>query len=480
MDAADKVYPDSIAREKNLIASLNTLQDMRLESLRTSKDDFNHVHTPKDITPATVLCISFVEPSFKHLAIAEYNMKVSRNFCDWGIMHVGEDHLNVINSLEKSAETNNVTLQFVEPSLKVEEILKKFSTDEDYKTITESLGPKFVCKGIPKSFLLMQIIPYAKKYNYVWLLDSDITFEEFEIEKYFSTMRNLPQSPLLLQPVVGTNDRPHTRLNSKYYDNKQSPSHIAPSNIIEIMLPMIDSGFLIWFAEFFMRPMMGIAYAVSGDFGSDLIWCRASALYLEIGLDVKDYRTRANAACIVITHTPIQHLDWDEVPISTKDDSRRLTAMYMHLLDGVKELRYRFLPTKNEGKIDKKGGDDTSSPIGGGTATLKFSKSRVRISADRDSSSSATSYIKDIISTKLEDKALKKSKQEIWREQHPDHPASIAAKKLKGQSFVPKELAAPTPRQFYDKLVAENKEDPLPPDDVEEDPANPLPQRPEI
>ena len=465
MDAADKLFPDSATREKNLIASLNTLQDMRLESLRTSKDDANNVHEPKDITPSTVLCISFVEPSFKHLAIAEYNMKVSKNFCDWGVMHVGEDSLNVIDALQKSAESNNVTLQFVEPSLNVEEILKKFMTAEDYKAIIKSLGPNFVCKGIPKSFLLMQIIPYAKKYNYVWLLDADITFEEFEIEKYFTTMRSLPQSPLLLQPVIGSNDRPHTRLNSKYYDNKQSPSHIAPSNIIEIMLPMIDSGFLIWFAEFFMRPMMGIAYAVSGDFGSDLIWCRASALYLEIGLDIKDYRTRANAACIVITHTPIQHLDWDEVPISTKDDSRRVTAMYMHLLDGVKELRYRYLPSKNERKVNVKGEDETSSPIGGGTAQLKFSKSKLRISADRDSSSSATSYIKDILNTKIEDKALKKSKQELWREQHPNHPSSVVAKKAKEQSFVPIELEAPTPRKFYDKLVAENKEDPLPPDE---------------
>ena len=68
-------------------------------------------------------------------------------------------------------------------------------------------------------------------------------------------------------------------------------------------------------------------------------------------MDVKDFRERANSACIVITHTPIKHLDWDADLVTSKDDITKLTAMYSHLLDGVKELRKRFLPAKNEGKV---------------------------------------------------------------------------------------------------------------------------------
>jgi len=269
LDAAEKIFPDSATREKNLIASLNTLKNMRLEALRQPVEN-DKIH--KSIDPATVLCISFLEPSFKHLAIAEFNMKVSAKFCDWGILHVGDDNLKIVHALDKSALSNNVTLQFVEQSMTAEETLKRFSTSEsEYRKVKEALGPQFKCKGIPKSFLLLQILPFARKYNYVWLLDSDITFEEFLIEKYFNTMRSLPQSPLLLQPVVGTNDRPHTRLNSKYYEGKQAANHIAPSNIIEIMLPMIDSGFLVWFANFFVKPMLGVSYAVSGDFGSGFL-----------------------------------------------------------------------------------------------------------------------------------------------------------------------------------------------------------------
>jgi hypothetical protein len=371
LDAAEKLYPDSTERQKNLVAALNTLKNMRVEAIRGANDGRDHSH--KKIDPASVLCVSFVEPSFKHLAIAEYNMKVSSHLCDWGLLFVGADQLNVINSLERSATSNNVTLQFIEQSLSAEDVLRKFLPVDEFDDVRKTLGPDFKCGAIPKTFLLLQVLPYARKYNYVWLLDADITFEEFQVDDYFSTMRGLPQSPLLLQPVIASSDRPHERLNKNFYDGKKDSSHIAPSNIIEIMLPMIDSGFLVWFANFFVKPMMGISYAVGGDFGSglfsyslnltpshlsfqyikfslfpDLIWCRASALYLEIGLNVKDYRQRANSACIVITHTPIKHLDWDRSPEHTKDDSSRITSMYTHLFDGVKNLRYRFLPTKSE------------------------------------------------------------------------------------------------------------------------------------
>ena len=99
-------------------------------------------------------------------------------------------------------------------------MLQKYGPEEHAAEIAELTKSNIECKSIPKSFLLMQIIPYAKKYNYVWLLDSDITFEAFEIDKYFSTLRGLPQSPLLLQPVIGTNDRPHTRWAVSCVDQK--------------------------------------------------------------------------------------------------------------------------------------------------------------------------------------------------------------------------------------------------------------------
>lgn len=266
LDSAEKLYPDSTERQKNLVAALNTLKNMRVEAIRNANE--GHDHTNKKIDPASVLCVSFVEPSFKHLAIAEYNMKVSSHLCDWGLLYVGADQLNVINSLERSATSNNVTLQFIEPSLSGEEVLRKFLPVDEFENVRKTLGPDFKCSAIPKTFLLLQILPYARKYNYVWLLDADITFEEFQVDDYFSTMRGLPQSPLLLQPVIASSDRPHERLNKNFYDGKKVSAHIAPSNIIEIMLPMIDSGFLVWFANFFVKPMMGISYAVGGDFGS--------------------------------------------------------------------------------------------------------------------------------------------------------------------------------------------------------------------
>merc|ERR1712188_300445 len=90
-----------------------------------------------------------------------------------------------------------------------------------------------------------------------------------------------------------------------------------------------------------------------------------------------------------ITHTPITHLDWEggPVPPGTKSDSQRLTSLYTHMLDGVKELRYRFLPQKNEGKVN-----------------MQEMDAKVENKVEK---------IEEVKEVK------KKTKQEIWREQHP-------------------------------------------------------------
>ena len=97
LDIAEKYYPNAEEREKNLISAMNTLKNVRLDALHEKNTAFlSNNPIPDRKEPATVLCISFIEPTFKHLAVAEYNMKVSAKLCDWGILHVGNDDLKII------------------------------------------------------------------------------------------------------------------------------------------------------------------------------------------------------------------------------------------------------------------------------------------------------------------------------------------------------------------------------------------------
>ena len=71
IDSAEKMYPNSEEREKNLIASLNTLKNMREEAKQLGAAN----HMQKSIESSTVLCVSFVEPSFKHMAVAGLSLR---------------------------------------------------------------------------------------------------------------------------------------------------------------------------------------------------------------------------------------------------------------------------------------------------------------------------------------------------------------------------------------------------------------------
>ena len=129
LDQAEQIYPNPEEREKNLIGALDTLKRLRLE---TATENEGHTRKPRSNVDATVLCVTFIEPAFQHLAVAEYNMKASVKYCDdWGVLYVGDDDLKVMQSLEKSASANNVTLQFIEQSKTAQEILEKFGpTDQ--------------------------------------------------------------------------------------------------------------------------------------------------------------------------------------------------------------------------------------------------------------------------------------------------------------------------------------------------------------
>ena len=100
LDQAEKVYPNDEVREKNLISALDTLKRLRLEA---AKENNGRPQKPKSNTDATVLCVTFIEPSFQHLAVAEYNMKASSKYCDdWGVLYVGDDDLKIMQSLENA------------------------------------------------------------------------------------------------------------------------------------------------------------------------------------------------------------------------------------------------------------------------------------------------------------------------------------------------------------------------------------------
>ena len=137
LDEAEKVYPSAEEREKNLISALDTLKKLRIEAATENKGLPLKPRSNKD---ATVLCVTFIVPAFQHLAVAEYNMKVSKDYCtDWGVLYVGDDDLKIMKSLEKSASANNVTLQFIDQSMTAKEVLEKYGPPDQAGNLCTNL-----------------------------------------------------------------------------------------------------------------------------------------------------------------------------------------------------------------------------------------------------------------------------------------------------------------------------------------------------
>ena len=62
MDAAEKIYPNSTVREKNLIASLNTLKNMREEAVQLGTNNNLHKKIEGMRLLLSYICTSFYSP----------------------------------------------------------------------------------------------------------------------------------------------------------------------------------------------------------------------------------------------------------------------------------------------------------------------------------------------------------------------------------------------------------------------------------
>jgi len=106
--------------------------------------------------------------------------------------------------------------------------------------------------GIPKPLLFLSALnginSLKTDYQYTWFLDDDISFQDFDLKKYFSFATDgffgNGTKPLIMQPLISDNSSYYKYLNA-YSKHMQSP-HAVAVEIVEIMLPFINTKYFKW------------------------------------------------------------------------------------------------------------------------------------------------------------------------------------------------------------------------------------------
>lgn len=145
---------------------------------------------------------------------------------------------------------------------------------------------------IVKPMMHMDLIPYLKDYQKVFVLDSDIDLSHFDFSLAMHIWNcSIYPPPLVIQPVI---DGPTAIQVQRWYHWKSRSDkvnmYIFPS--VEQQAPFFDSIFLEWFLSTIERDdALPYHIGTGHDVGADSIWCGAAQAFGEAVLGYKNYKS---------------------------------------------------------------------------------------------------------------------------------------------------------------------------------------------
>jgi len=234
----------------------------------------------------------------------------NQNACDWAVIAYGGNPI-LMSTLQNLSHTIGVTLIYAEMAANAKTYLKKYWKHDNIDFINQQF--------YPKPIMHLQLLPYIKDYEYIWMVDDDISFEGINFNKYFDILKYgfLPYpAPLISQAPIYDNTQRYKYLNNNKWNTTTTKNvKIVASKFIEVQSPLINADFFVWFVETVITPMIEAFALLGTDDGMDNIWCGAAKFYAENYLNVKANRSNLetiddyNSCAIVLGGQSIRHFN---------------------------------------------------------------------------------------------------------------------------------------------------------------------------
>mmetsp|Transcript_2623 Transcript_2623/g.3900 ORF Transcript_2623/g.3900 Transcript_2623/m.3900 type:complete len:419 (+) Transcript_2623:98-1354(+) len=297
----------------------------------------------------------------------------------------------IANVIETKGKCNWAIISYSNNATKLQNILES-TAKKGAKIITILNGD--MPPNTPKVVFWLKFKEFANKYEFIWLLDEDMSFYKFDFETFTSSLAfSFPEGvPLLSQPVLWTPSSDGSTPINQNYDEKHRGKKIknpfywmsmnelnkqavglenaitaAKIGFVEIQAPLIDAELFGYILE--EALLVDAALKTGSNWGLDFYMCDVSrnfslasaarengvgmeeiekSLRFENGAE-KMYKIRP--FCAVIVAAPLLHLDYKTIPKSKEWSERGHLAIkaYKEKFKGLgwaywKEINYEKKP----------------------------------------------------------------------------------------------------------------------------------------
>jgi hypothetical protein len=241
-----------------------------------------------------LLCVTFIEGNRHQLATLHHRIVAPNGTCHWAIiMFRGSKQLaHAAERALQKVDLKGHKIVLFDYAMDRQKILDRYGVFDDRMfassklnrsmTIEEALNRHpYNTKFFPKPMLLMNLIPIASTYDYVWFFDGDIFLHGFDIPRF---LRNLhcafDKAPIIAQPLVSENTQIYWYFN--YMPWKAHPGVIAhETRFIEMQTPVFNGHFLEFYLSQVIGRLLWPLHILGVDWGFDNTFCSMATSYAE-------------------------------------------------------------------------------------------------------------------------------------------------------------------------------------------------------
>jgi hypothetical protein len=355
------VYDNVTVRELINASSRYLLPTPNEDKIRGSMRRFiNDAEHTLNRSSFRLLCVTIMESSkmaFKKLINMMFTLKGD---CHWAILMTHGD-MQLANHLNRTfhyLRLNRSRIVLFEYTTSRLDVLTKYGIFDPSigKTPIEIRNAiarmPFNHKILPKPLILTSLIPIARKYEYVWVLDNDIDIAGYNTSQLLRNIHcSFRHKPLIAQPLIHESTQLYKYLNYNTWRNRNSNILAVEMRFIEKQTPIFRGIFLEWFLTYIGGLLLLPVHVLGVDYGIDQLYCKTAQMfanemmisqnylkYYPLGNEMKLNRvSNESVACaLIVGGQPVHH--WSDLHVDRAIDGVARRALYQHLEDMIHDL----------------------------------------------------------------------------------------------------------------------------------------------
>ena len=254
-----KKVPDLVDKAKH---AFQLYTEYAKNNLRSAAAVNHNNHARTSSSKKGLLCSVFLDCSESGLKQFISNFKEMFHNCDWALVCYADSLNGSYASIIQNTLTKlGLTVVHCKYISNRQELITNYTQYPYHTTKEYKVDPYYNDMIYPKPVLFIQLYTLLPYYTYIWLLDSDISFKNFDYNTFYNLLYcTLSPPPLISQPLIYENTQTYKYLNRNTWDKYQNKNKVkyalVESGFIEIQAPVIDTQYFIWYLDTIIKPIL--------------------------------------------------------------------------------------------------------------------------------------------------------------------------------------------------------------------------------